>query len=102
MGNDEQVDRDDVYRWPHINEEDLLTAATIPQFLNSRGRNAPGVFVHMDWDSTEIGREVWVITEQPLQLDLEDDEDDDDDDDEEDNEEDDKEDDEDVQYLMNL
>ncbi|KAA8621316.1 hypothetical protein PtrV1_05817 [Pyrenophora tritici-repentis] len=54
----EERNEDSAYWWPHINEEDLLTPATIPRFLNSRGRNAPSVFVDMDWDSTAIGREL--------------------------------------------
>ncbi|KAI1516486.1 hypothetical protein Ptr86124_005023 [Pyrenophora tritici-repentis] len=86
----EERNEDSAYWWPHINEEDLLTPATIPRFLNSRGRNAPSVFVDMDWDRS-----------RSLRLDTKDDENDDEEIKEEE-EEDNKDDDKDVEYLMNL
>jgi hypothetical protein len=57
--------------WPHINLEDLLTPATIPRFLNSRGRNPPCIFASMDWDSTELGRVSFVILERRFDVDEE-------------------------------
>jgi hypothetical protein len=60
-----------VYMWPHINLEDLLTPATIPRYLNSRGRNPPRTFASMDWDSTELGRERFVILERRFDVDEE-------------------------------
>jgi hypothetical protein len=49
------------YIWPHINLEDLLIPSTIPQLLNSRGRNPPCAFAAADWDSTELGRMAWSV-----------------------------------------
>ncbi|KAF1940134.1 hypothetical protein EJ02DRAFT_424234 [Clathrospora elynae] len=67
---DRKRNRDkNTYMWPHINLEDLLTPATIPRFLNSRGRNSPCVFANIDWDSTGLGREAMAIRQ--LRLDAE-------------------------------
>jgi hypothetical protein len=55
--------------WPHINLEDLLTPATIPRFLNSRGRNHTDIFASMDLDTTAFGWESRVICERRLDMD---------------------------------
>ncbi|KAF2832169.1 hypothetical protein CC86DRAFT_424530 [Ophiobolus disseminans] len=53
-----------IYMWPHVNLEDLLPPTTLLRFLNSRGRNPPGIFAAMDWDSIQIDRETWAIVER--------------------------------------
>jgi hypothetical protein len=44
-----------IYKWPHLNIEDLIHGQSLPLLLNSRGRNNPGVFAHADLASCKIG-----------------------------------------------
>ena len=44
-----------VFKWPHINLEDLLPVHSLPLLLNSRARNLPHVFAHADAESVRLG-----------------------------------------------
>ncbi|KAK5205418.1 hypothetical protein LTR47_005505 [Exophiala xenobiotica] len=44
-----------IYKWPHLNIEDLIHGQSLPLLLNSRGRNNPDVFAHADLASCKIG-----------------------------------------------
>ncbi|KIW50613.1 hypothetical protein PV05_09405 [Exophiala xenobiotica] len=46
---------DAIYKWPHLNVEDLTHGQSLPLLLNSRGCNDPGVFAHADLASCKIG-----------------------------------------------
>jgi len=61
--------REDVYKWPYINTEDLVTPTHVLQLLNSRGRYTPNNFAEMDWQSSELGRNINVIKVRPIYYD---------------------------------
>ncbi|KAG0043471.1 hypothetical protein BGZ83_011355, partial [Gryganskiella cystojenkinii] len=46
---------EDVYLWPHINQEDLLKPKLFLTFLNARARHYPSAFVEADRDSFKFG-----------------------------------------------
>ena len=58
--------REDVYKWPYINTEDLVTPTHVLQLLNSRGRFTPNNFAETDWQSSELGRNINVIKVRPI------------------------------------
>ncbi|KAI4617057.1 uncharacterized protein J4E87_008570 [Alternaria ethzedia] len=61
--------REDVYKWPYINTEDLVTPTHVLQLLNSRGRLTPSNFAETDWQSSELGRNINVIKVRPIYYD---------------------------------
>ncbi|KAI4647002.1 hypothetical protein J4E93_005227 [Alternaria ventricosa] len=61
--------REDVYKWPYINTEDLVTPTHVLQLLNSRGRTTPNNFAETDWQSSELGRNINVIKVRPIYYD---------------------------------
>ena len=44
------------FKWPYINQEDLLQGRSLLLFLNSRGRNPPHAFAHADLDAMHVGQ----------------------------------------------
>lgn len=51
------ADDEDIFKWPHINLEDLLQAKPLLLLLNSRDRNPPHIFAHLDEKSFCLGRQ---------------------------------------------
>ncbi|KIW73362.1 hypothetical protein PV04_01490 [Phialophora macrospora] len=46
----------EAFKYPYINQEDLLRGRALLLFLNSRGRNPPHAFAHADLDATHLGQ----------------------------------------------
>ncbi|KAJ9610246.1 hypothetical protein H2200_005023 [Cladophialophora chaetospira] len=46
---------DSIYKWPHLNIEDLVEPKNLLLLLNSRGHSNPDVFAHADRASCSIG-----------------------------------------------
>ncbi|EXJ64357.1 hypothetical protein A1O7_00693 [Cladophialophora yegresii CBS 114405] len=46
----------EAFKYPHVNQEDLLQGRALLFFLNSRGRNPPHTFAHVDLDATHVGQ----------------------------------------------
>jgi hypothetical protein len=46
----------EAFKYPHVNQEDLLQGRALLLFLNSRGRNPPHTFAHADLDATHVGQ----------------------------------------------
>ncbi len=56
-------DDEEIYKWPHVNLEDLVEARPLLLLLNARGRTAPRFFAHADQVSFDIGRQYDQITQ---------------------------------------
>lgn len=52
----------DAFKWPYINQEDLLQGRYVLLFLNARGRHLPHVFAHADLEGCHVG-----VTSQHVQ-----------------------------------
>ncbi|KAK5347498.1 hypothetical protein LTR61_008769 [Exophiala xenobiotica] len=46
----------EAFKYPYVNQEDLLQGRALLLFLNSRGRNPPHSFAHADLDATHVGQ----------------------------------------------
>ncbi|KIW14764.1 hypothetical protein PV08_07549 [Exophiala spinifera] len=46
----------EAFKYPYVNQEDLLHGRALLLFLNSRGRNPPHTFAHADLDATHLGQ----------------------------------------------
>ncbi|KIX01254.1 uncharacterized protein Z518_08979 [Rhinocladiella mackenziei CBS 650.93] len=52
----------DAFKWPYINQEDLVRGKSLLLFLNARARNPPHVFAHADHEATHVGQTSKAIT----------------------------------------
>ena len=52
----------DAYRYPHINQEDLLKPKAMLLFLKSRGRTSPDAFAMYDFNALRLGLTTKAIT----------------------------------------
>ncbi|ETI22912.1 hypothetical protein G647_04706 [Cladophialophora carrionii CBS 160.54] len=46
----------EAFKYPHVNQEDLLQGRGLLLFLDSRGRNPPQTFAHADLNATHVGQ----------------------------------------------
>jgi hypothetical protein len=46
----------EAFKYPYVNQEDLLQGRALLLFLNSRGRNPPHAFAHADLEATHVGQ----------------------------------------------
>lgn len=58
-----EPDDEEIYKWPHINLEDLVEAKLFLLLLNARGRLSPHVFAHAEMLSFNLGRQYDKITQ---------------------------------------
>ena len=63
-----ELEDEDIFKWSHVNLEDLTQAKPLLLLLNSRGRSPPHVFAHVDQKSFFLGRQYGRISVQILSM----------------------------------